>query len=245
LITTLPSSRINQKFFRALPPLNRRIETVIRFRTVLFDLDGTILDHFAAIHRTHAQTLQHFGLPAPTLEAVRHSVGGGLETAVAQLLGPDHANQLDEAIATYRSLWPANLLYQAKLLPGTIDLLTNLKSRGVKCAVFTNKHGPSARSVLEHLQVTGLLDGVFGAFDTPYLKPQVEFANFVLESLGATADSTCLVGDSPFDIEAAHNASFPAFCVATGTHTVTQLQAAGADGVYPDLTTLGREALGV
>lgn len=218
----------------------------MRFRTVLFDLDGTLLDHFAAIHRTHAQTRMHFGLPPPSMEEVRRAVGGGLETAVQRIFGPEHANLVDQAIPIYRALWPNNLLFEAKLLPGARELLVALKGAGVQCAVFTNKHGPSARSVMQHLGLSALLDGIFGAFDTPWLKPEIEFAEHVLKKLHATTESTCLVGDSPYDIQAAKAAKLSAvYCVATGTHSAEELRAAQADGVYSDLTTLGQKEFGL
>jgi phosphoglycolate phosphatase len=224
-------------------PAGRQVGGVNRFSTVLFDLDGTLLDHFAAIHRTHAQTMQHFGLPAPTMAEVRGAVGGGLENAVEKLFGPVHAELVGQALPVYRSFWPANLHFDARLLPGTKGLLAALKARGIKRAVFTNKHAPSAREVLQHLGVGDLLDGVFGATDTPWLKPDVRFAQYVLKALGASVESTCLVGDSPFDISTARAAGFPCFCVATGTHSAAELQAANADGVYEDLDTLGRREL--
>jgi len=227
------------------PALHPQFRLVNRFRTVLFDLDGTILDHFAAIHRTHVQTCQHFGLPPPSREAVMRAVGGGLETAVGRIFGPAHAGLIEQAIPVYRSFWPHNLFFEVKLLPGTRELIAALKADGAKCAVFTNKHGPSAREVLGHLGIAAELDGVFGAFDTPWLKPDPRFAEYALKTLGAEAASSCLVGDSPYDIQAAQNAGFPAFCVTTGTHTAEELQAAGASGVYSDLATLGREAFGL
>lgn len=214
-----------------------------RFRTALFDLDGTLLDHFAAIHRTHTQTLAHFGLPAPTMEAVHRAVGGGLETAVRRLFGPEHEALAEQAIPVYRSLWPNNLFFEVKLLPGARELLEQLKARGIQCAVFTNKHGPSARAVMDYLGVSGLLDGVFGAFDTPWLKPDVRFAEHVLKTLNARSDTTCLVGDSTYDVEAARIARLTCFCVTTGTHTEGELRQAGAAAVYPDLLTLGGKEL--
>lgn len=216
-----------------------------RFRTVLFDLDGTILDHFGAIHRTHVQTCQHFGLPPPTMDQVRRAVGGGLDVAVRRIFGPQHEDLVEKAIPVYRSLWNNNLYFEVKLLPGTREVLEALKADGVKCAVFTNKHGASARQIMAHLGVAPLLDAVFGALDTQWLKPQIEFAEYALKTLGATVETTCLVGDSTYDIEAAKTAKFPIYCVTTGTHSAEELKAAGADGVYPDLITLGVEALGL
>ena len=114
-----------------------------------------------------------------------------------------------------------------------------LHARGVKLAVFTNKQAEAARRICAHLGVTPILDGVFGAGDTPWLKPQREFTAHVLATLGARADSTLLVGDSPFDVETAHNGGFPCWAVTTGTHDEAQLRAAGADRIFPNLTALG------
>jgi phosphoglycolate phosphatase len=218
---------------------------VNRFRTVLFDLDGTLLDHFGAIHASHAYTLKKLGLPAPTMAQVHRAVGGGFEVAVKRMLGPENEALLPRAIEIYREAWAKNMFNGVTLLPGARGMLEALKARGVSCGVFTNKHGPSARDVCEHLGVSPLFDGIFGAFDTPWLKPDREFAQYVLKELNATADATCLIGDSPYDVEAARNGGFPCYCVATGTHDAEQLHAAGAAGVYDDLIALGKAEFGV
>src|ERR1700709_889 len=125
----------------------------MRYRTVLFDLDGTLIDHFAAINRSHVYTMKQLGLPAPTLAQVRSAVGGGLEQAIAKLAG---AANVAAALAIYRPYWDAAMLDDVQLLPGARELLTVLKQAGAQSAVFTNKHGPSSRLVCEHLGIAGL-----------------------------------------------------------------------------------------
>jgi phosphoglycolate phosphatase len=120
-------------------------------------------------------------------------------------------------------------------MPGGLELLRAQHAAGVALAVFTNKRGDHARLICEHLGVTPFLRGIFGARDTAWLKPQPEFAAHVLTALGASPAATLLVGDSPFDVKAAHNGGFPCWTVTTGTHDATQLAAAGADRVLPDL----------
>jgi phosphoglycolate phosphatase len=156
------------------------------------------------------------------------------------MLGPGNEALLPRAIEIYREAWAKNIFNDVTLLPGARGLLEALKARGVTCGVFTNKHGPSARDVCQHLGITPLLAGVFGAFDTPWLKPAREFAVHVLNELKATASMTCLIGDSPYDVEAARNGGFPCFCVATGTNEPEELRAAGAAGVYDDLIALSK-----
>jgi phosphoglycolate phosphatase len=205
------------------------------FRTCLFDLDGTLIDHFRAIHRCHAYTLRQLGLPEPTLAQVRRAVGLGVEHAIVQLLGPEHADLLPRALPIYRAHWAETMLDDVELLPGARELLSALKKRGVQTAVFTNKHGPSARDICRHLGLDPFLDAVFGANDTPWLKPDVNFAHHVLTQLKADIRTTLFVGDSPYDIQAAHNARLPVWCVTTGTHTAEELRAAGAEAVYRSL----------
>lgn len=209
-----------------------------RFRTFLFDLDGTLIDHFGAIHRSHAHTMRQLGLPPPTMEQVRSAVGGGLDVAIAKLAGTE---RVEEALKIYRAYFATTMLDDVMLLPGARDLLESLHARGAKLAVFTNKHGPSSRTICEHLGITPLLDGIFGAVDTPWLKPQIEFALHVFKELDADAATTLLVGDSPWDVQAAKNGGFSSWCVTTGTHNATELAAAGADKIFPDLIALSRE----
>ncbi len=214
---------------------------MLPFRTFLFDLDGTLVDHFAAIHRSHRHTMIQLGLPAPTMAEVRAAVGGGLENAIARLAGPA---LVARALPIYREYWDRTMLDDVVLLPGAMELLAALKQRGLQTAVFTNKHGPSARLICTHLGIDRLLDGVFGAMDTPWLKPDRRFTDHVLAQLKADAKTTLFVGDSPYDIQAAHNAGLPCWCVSTGTHTAAELRAARAEAVYANLAEIGR-ALGV
>lgn len=209
---------------------------MMRFSTYLFDLDGTLIDHFAAIRRAHTYTLGKLGLPPPTSEEVRNAVGGGLERAIGMLAGPE---RVAAALEIYWPYWHATMLDDVVLLPGVRELLTRLHAEGAKLAVLTNKHGPSSRRICDHLGLTALLDGNFGAGDTPWLKPRIEFTRYALAQLGVTVAGTVLVGDSPFDVETAQRAGFPGWCVTTGTHNAAELTEAKADRVFRDFIELG------
>src|SRR4051812_24236987 len=208
-----------------------------RFTTFLFDLDGTLIDHFAAIHRCHVHTMKQLGLPPPTLAQVRAGVGGGLETAIERLAGPEN---VAAAVPIYRAYWEKILLDDVTLLPGARELLTSLQTRGAKRAVFTNKLGTSSRLICAHLGIAQLLDGNFGAKDTAWIKPAPEFTAHVLAQLGATPATTLLIGDSPYDVLTARNGGFPCWVVTTGTHNAEELRVAGAEKVFADLFALRR-----
>ncbi|MFH1497292.1 MAG: HAD family hydrolase [Verrucomicrobiota bacterium] len=212
----------------------------MRFRTVLFDLDGTLIDHLPAIHRCYVFTLPRLGLTAPTYDQVKRAIGGGLENAMLNFVPRE---RLDEALAIYRPHWDATMLDDVTLMPGAEELLDGLVAAGVTCAVFTNKHGPSARRLCEHLGVADRLAGIFGAKDTPWLKPAPAFAAHALNNLEAESATTLLIGDSPFDVEAGHRGGFPVWAVTTGTHSAEELRAARAEAIYPDFAALARDLL--
>ncbi len=207
-----------------------------RFATLLLDLDGTLVDAFTTIHRSYVDTLPQLGFPAPTMEQVRRAVGGGLENAMRKFVPED---LVSEAVRRHVAFTDRILLEDVTLMPGARALLEAQAAAGVTLAVFTNKRGDHARAICAHLGVTPFLRGVFGARDTAWLKPQPEFSAHVLSALGAKAESTLLVGDSPFDVEAAHRGGFPCWCVTTGTHDAAQLAEARADAVFQDLAALG------
>ncbi len=213
----------------------------MRFHTVLFDLDGTLIDHFAAIHRCHAYAMRQLGLREPTPAEVRAAVGGGLDEAIARLAGRDKVAAI---LPLFNAHWDATNLDDVTLLPGARELLTALNTAGVHCAVLTNKRGPAARQVCTHLGLDPLLAGVFGAGDVPWIKPDRRFVEHVLTAIGGEAATTALVGDSPYDLATAQNAGLAFYGVATGTHTTAELRAAGATTVFPDLATAGRSLTG-
>jgi len=226
------------------------------FHTVFFDLDGTLLDHFEAIHRAHSHTRRHFGLSEPSMDDVRRAVGAGVNVAIERIFAHDRPDLVPRAIPVYKAFWDANMLDGVWLLPGARELLEALKRNGARCAVLTNKHGPSSRKVCAHLGVAHLLDGIFGATDTPWFKPQNEFTIHALTALGASEEAArvgkpggvpgvCLIGDSIYDAQTGQNAGFPCHCVTTGTHTADELRTAGASGVFSGLPEVAHEVFGL
>lgn len=212
-------------------------------RAVLLDLDGTLIDHFATLYACYQHALSALGLPVPTREHVRRSVGGSMEVTMRKLIPEQH---VAAAAALWREHLARTFLDDITLMPGAGALVRTLHGRGIKLAVFTNKIGETSRGICAHLGLSPSLDLVLGANDSPWRKPQPEFTALALERLGASPQETVLIGDSPYDIDAARAGGLAAaLCVTTGTHTADELTAAGADGVYPDLPTLGSAIFGL
>lgn len=213
-----------------------------RFRTVLFDLDGTLVDAFTTIHRAYCHTLPHFGLPAPTKEQVRRAVGGGLEKAMANFVPPP---LVEEACRVHVAYTETIHLEDPTVYPGGRELVAALRAQGVRTGVLTNKIGDHARAILAHLGLAAQFDLILGARDCAWRKPAAEFSAEALRRLNASAATTCLIGDSPFDIAAAKAGGFPCYGVTTGTHDEPALRADGAADVFPGLAELGAAVFGI
>jgi phosphoglycolate phosphatase len=156
-------------------------------------------------------------------------------------LPPEHQV---EGLKIYREYWDRTMLDDVKLLPGALELLRGLHEESAAIAICTNKIGSSSRLICDKLGMTPFLKAVVGAGDTPWLKPDPEFTGHMVQLVGGTRDNCLLVGDSPYDIQAAHNGGLNAWCVTTGTHEAPQLRVAGADEVFDALPEIGR-ALGL
>jgi len=207
-------------------------------KTILFDLDGTLIDHFSAIHRGLVHTQKQLGLPESDYDTVRATVGGSIVVTIGRLMGEQH---VAEAVPLFSKYFETIMLEDVEILPGVEWLLSNLKASGeYKLGVFTNKYGPHARALLNHLNLAQYFNAIVGTGDTPHRKPDPIFTAHILEVMGAASDETTLVGDSPFDYAAAEVGCLKSFLVATGSHDEAQLaEETAADGIYSNMYQLG------
>ena len=90
-------------------------------RGILFDLDGTLIDQFEAIHRAFSRTLTHMGYPKPSYERVKSSVGGASLSTMTKLIGPERAQ---EAVGILRPIFEEEMLLGLKALPGSYEILS-------------------------------------------------------------------------------------------------------------------------
>ncbi len=216
-------------------------DDIIYMNAVLLDLDGTLIDHFNVIYRCYAYAQKKLGLEQVDFETVKRTVGGSVPVTLERLIGKE---KLPEALIHFHEHFDQIFLEDVGIYPGVHWLLHALKERGCKTAVFTNKGGDSSRQLCAHLKFDHYLDAIVGHGDTPYRKPEREFTQYILSRLQSDPDDSCLIGDSPFDIEAAMVVGMASYAVTTGTHSSEPLIEAGAHGVYPDLIELGKTVFG-
>ncbi len=204
-------------------------------RAVLFDLDGTLVDQFEAIRLGCAAVAAHLGRPEPTLADIKGAVGGALPNTLARLFG-EGAAAVGESIYVqeFGRVWQTGLL----ALPAAEETLRHCRRQGFKTALFTNKRTAPSRDVLNHFGWLPLFDLVQGTGSTAFRKPDPEYAQQALDALGVTPDQAIVVGDSPFDIAAAHSVGMACLTVATGSHSQAELREIPHAGTFAHLAEL-------
>ena len=205
------------------------------FAAVVFDLDGTLLDSYAAIHASVAVVQRGFGLPEWTPEETRRRVGRGVEVLMTEAVGPDWKA---EGVRRFEESYEASGPEATRLLPGADEVTRALKARGVKLAVASNKPGVFSRQLLAHFGILDRFLVVHGPDDGFPPKPAPHMVFMALALLGVPAAEALFVGDMPIDVLTARAAEIAVAAVSTGSATAEELVAAGPDVLLPDLSGL-------
>ena len=200
----------------------------MRFPTVLFDLDGTVVDSGAIILASmrHA-TREVLGREYSDEELLRTVGGPGLE-AQMQTIDPERA---DELVDVYRA-HNIPLHDELEACPGMEDVLVRLRDAGRRLGVVTAKRRDTAELAFATVPLGHLFEVIVGGDETERHKPDPEPLLLGAERLGADPAQTAYVGDSPFDVLAARAAGMYAVAVTWGgIHDRTKLEVAEPDAV--------------
>jgi len=203
----------------------------VRFQTVLFDFDGTIVDSGAMIlasFRHATKTVLAREIPDAELAA---AVGGS--TIFEQMRAFD-PNRVDELVEAYRA-HNTPLHDELRAFQGMEELLAGLRAEGRRLGIVTAKRRRTIDLAFRILDLERFFDAVVTADSTKRHKPDPEPVLHALELLGAEPRETAFVGDSPFDMGAGSAAGVFAVGVSWGgLHHEEALRAAGADVVVHD-----------
>lgn len=207
-----------------------------RFNTILFDLDGTLIDTIADLADATEAALQACGRgradgkPVYSFEDYHRFVGNGCLKLVERAMGEATPDEIALAYEHFMEVYNRNYCVKTAPYDGIYDLLDELIKRGYKLGIVTNKPEPQARKLAELLFGKYPFGCVYGgAVEGRPLKPEPQVVQLALSDLGAASSETLFVGDSNVDIETGHNAGMVAVGVAWGFRGETELRAAGAD----------------
>ena len=201
------------------------------YKTVLFDLDGTLLDTLTDLADAGNRLCVKYGWPTHERAAYRYFVGNGIPKLVERIALPQARTPetLAAALADFKADYGAHMRDTTAPYPGIPELLDRLAQAGVRMAVFSNKADALAREVVadyfgpdRFVMVRGHRSGV-----AP--KPAPEGTRALMAAIGADPGTTLYVGDSNVDVETAHNAGLACCGVLWGFRTREELSGAGAE----------------
>ena len=175
----------------------------MRLRAVLFDLDGTLIDSAEDIGLALKKTLKDIGLEELYPDDVRKYIGGGVKALLERVLGDKFR---EEYVELFRRHYLSNPVVYTKPYEGVPEVLKELKGKGVKLAVVSNKLEELSREILRRLNLLDYFDFVAGGDTFPEKKPSPVPVLKTLEILGEEPGGALIVGDTEADIVAGKSA---------------------------------------
>ena len=208
----------------------------MKYKAILFDLDGTLLDTLEDMADALNRTMDRFQLPHRSLREVRSFVGNGAKRLVALATGAE-GERLEEILAVYKEDYDRNYLIKTAPYPGIMALLDRLHEAGCLVGIVSNKPDSTVQSLAEAL-FEGKADISVGEKSGIRRKPAPDTVLAAMEALGVTKAETVYVGDSEVDVMTARAAGVPCISVTWGFRDRDALEAAGAETLAEDCGAL-------
>ena len=192
--------------------------------TVLFDLDGTLVDTAPDLMLAHNHVMKKFGYPTKSLNDLKSSVGKGAGAMIGRSIwsqAKKELNSINEKIKSdmtdeFISYYGKNILKESVLINGTKDFLNWCKSESISMAVCTNKTEHLAVDLLKKIGIYDYFEYVAGFNTFDYCKPDPRHLTSVIEILQGDIKKSLMIGDSETDANAAKAAGLPVILLEDG-----------------------------
>ena len=210
----------------------------MKYKLVIFDLDGTILDTLQDLGNSVNYALEKNNLPLRSIEEVRAFVGNGIRLLIDRAVPvntPDDVTQ--KVFDDFKSHYAVHNADTTRPYEGIKDVIESLKNAGIKTAVISNKTDPAVQSLIKEY-FPGLFLYVAGEQEGIKRKPAPDAVFSAINELGVSITDTVYVGDSEVDIFTAENAGTDCICVSWGFRDKEQLISEGADTVISHIKEL-------
>ena len=180
--------------------------------TILFDLDGTLVDTAPDLIRAHNHVMKKFGYPTKSINELKNAVGRGAKALMEKANGK--WKWFDEKIKNemtkeFLSFYGKNILHDSKLLNGVSEFLIWCKKENISMAVCTNKTEHLAVDLLKKIGIYNYFEYVAGYNTFDYCKPDPRHLTNVIEIMQGDIKKSIMVGDSETDANAAKAAGIP------------------------------------
>lgn len=209
-----------------------------KFELILFDLDGTLTDPCLGITNSVMYALKKCGYPVPNREELLFFIGPPLTETFMSYLGVDRAEG-ERLVKTYREYFAETGLFENEVINGAAELLKALSKKGIKLALATSKPKIFADRILKRFGLFDFFDITVGSFLDGRLTDKGEVIAEVLKHFPDTEkEKIAMVGDRKYDILGAKENGILPLGLLCGYGSKKELEAAGAELVFKDLTEL-------
>ncbi len=206
----------------------------MKYDTILFDLDGTLLNTLDDLADSVNAVMQMEGYQRRTKEEIREFIGDGVKTLMERSLPQGTPEkEILRCLAMFREIYLKNMCNQTKPYEGIPSLLKRLKEMGIKVCVVSNKLDEATKEICG-LYFREEVDVAIGDNLERKKKPDPDNVYEALKQLGAGKDKTLYVGDSNVDVITAKNAGLVCVGVTWGYRSRETLQEAGADYIIDE-----------
>lgn len=212
----------------------------MHYGTVIFDLDGTLLNTLDDLHASCAYALAAHGLPTRTVTEVRSFVGNGIRNLIRLAVAPQTSDELiDEVHATFDEHYAAHHLDRTAPYPGVLELVGRLRKAGVRCCVVSNKGDYAVQPLVKYF-FGDQFDVVCGEREREGVrrKPWPDTVLACMRAVHAEPDECVYVGDSEVDVLTAQAAGIPHIIVLWGFRDEEYLRREGAKCFAHDIDEL-------
>ena len=189
----------------------------MKYDTYIFDLDGTLLDTLQDLATSVNYTLRQHDMPEHSIDDIRRFVGNGVRKLMERAVPDGAQNPLFEsAFATFRQYYMQHSLDTTRPYDGIPEMLDELKRRGCRLAVVSNKMMAATQELIAHFFPQ--IEVAIGEHEAEGIrkKPAPDTVREALRQLGVTTKNAVYVGDSDVDIETAYNSGLPCISVLWG-----------------------------
>ena len=199
-------------------------------KTVIFDLDGTLLNTLTDLSASVNYTLERFGFPLRSEREVRSYLGNGIRALVEKSLPADKKDMTDECLKVFKDYYDIHKDDNTAPYDGIVDMLRSVKAAGLKTAIVSNKYD-AAVQYLKDVTFSGLIDFAVGEGNGIAAKPAPDGVWLALKKLNAVKEESVYVGDSEVDLMTAENSGLKCVAVTWGFRDREELILRGAKNV--------------
>ena len=193
--------------------------------TILFDLDGTLVDTAPDLLSAHNHVMKKFGYSSRNLDEIKNLAGKGAavmigrsiwESARKELSSIDDKKTKDEMVKEFINYYGKNIVVKSKLVNGVYDFLKWAKSKNISMGVCTNKQEHLAVNLLKKIKIYDFFEYVAGRNTFEYCKPDPRHLTSTIEIMNGSIKKSLMIGDSENDAEAAKSAGIPMILLEEG-----------------------------